>query len=1280
MAFTQAQTDAMTASGRALLVSATAGAGKTYTLTHRIINKLLDDPKATLSRMLIVTFTRSAAGELKAKIAKALSEELEKNPSNPRLQKELINLGSAHISTIDSFFSAPVKANFEKLGLPASMKLADDAELSPIRDTIMNDVLDKFFKERSGINEEELSAVGHRNSYIDLLSLLTASRDSSGLVPSLTSFYYKLLSSPNGVNQLKISAQRMANSATEDFFDSEEGKIIKAHAASVVDYATIRLKKTLENVYETADRLLTVACDDVATQQATAIKIKVSESFGKDITNCCSLASRLSGNYSDAKDFIKDFKFDNYVSLKGNDKSEEADHFKNLRTKIVAPVKALSGSFFSYSEEDIARHFNSCADMCNTLADILLEFDRRYCAEKLARGICEFSDMPKFMLQLLQNPDGTPTALAESMAKDFDEVYIDEYQDVNAIQDRIFDLIGGSRRFMVGDIKQSIYGFRDAEPSIFAKYRKQFPQYDPNNTAVGISQGGNAIFMSENFRCDETVIDFSNEVCSEIFTAFAESIGYDDKNDRLKFAKEDKNSPNYKQPQKVKVMLVQPPSEAVDSNAEEIDPEAQIPASSSKPAEDDDVSKYADEATVVVNEIVRLIRDKQETNRDGSRIRPGDIAVLVRKKLLIPLITHALSKAGIKYASGAKTEVLEAGEMKTLVDLLTVIDNPRDDIPLCRVLTAELSESPIMTLSDVVGIRHTCDRSKSLYDALLAYADVGEDKALAEKCKGFTKTLTDFRLLSSRVSADKLLRAISRCDLFTNLCNSEAYTYLYVRACNYTKNAWNGLYAFLSYIKKLVEKGESSSEPVNAKEDEVTIITMHQSKGLEYKVCFLFGLSKEFNMQDLRAPLIFSRDLGLSAKLPAPHEEDLDIFGKAQKNREENLLWRSATLLIKDQLLEEEARVFYVALTRAKERLYLSATLSKSFDEELEEKYKSCYDITHEIKAGKSYITWTLLKLSQLGRHTEFYDIETFTKGSIPPLSTRITKEDIDSNAYGITELDKEFAAMINEPHGESDEEKLLSMIPAKVAASKASHSMLDESVFLTTPAGKHFSDSEEGASEQPSDTSEQIKNRIALMRSKKVDFDSLLEENKKPTAAEKGSAAHLILQHCDFDNLAANGLDSDIDRMVNDRFITKRTADIVDRKQLAGFFGSDLFTMIRNARQIKREFQFGMFRSADAFTQNESMKKLVSEKKIFVQGSIDLLIETKDGEIILCDYKTDKISTEEKADRELLVSNMRKKHKNQLDEYSFAVKEIFGKAPIKVYIYSIPLGEMLEL
>lgn len=1265
MGFTKAQTDAMTARGRSLLVSAAAGSGKTFTLTRRIIDSIIADENKTIGRMLIVTFTRSAAAELKKKIADALSDAIAEHPDNEHLQEELLKLGSAHISTIDSFFSAPVKANFEKLGLPASMRLADEAELIPLREAIFKETLEVFFKEHSGISEGEMAAVGHRSVYTDLLSLITGIRDSSGIVPTLLGFYNKTLSVPGGVETLKLSAARMRDSAKLDFFDTVEGGIIHKDTKDLLRSAISSLEQLRKQVMDAASSIL---AEDPGATSATALTEKIVPALSYDIEQCEHLYNNLSEGYAHFHTVMQEHKFKSYPGLKGDKISECSEETKNIRAKILDPVKKLKSGSFGYTPSQISAHFISSAEVCALLYDLLSRFDKEYSGEKLARGICEFSDMPKFVLKLLQNPDGTPTELANSMSKQYDEVYIDEYQDVNAIQDRIFELIGGNRRFMVGDIKQSIYCFRDAEPSIFAAYREKFSKYDSEHPEKIPESGGNSIFMSENFRCDEGIVNFVNLVCDKIFSAFSESIGYDRENDNLKFGK---IGPSFRPPQRVQINIIEPAEELADENGE----------SEQSFELDESVDKLYDEAVITANEIARLIRDKNELNADGSKICAGDIAILVRGHKQIDPLAEALSKIGIKYVTNAKNAMLQGDEMKLLVDILTVIDNPREDIPLCRVLTTSLpTYAPILSLDDVLSVKNSGGENHSLYDAVVYYAKNGNDDEIAQKCADFVSTTDKFRKLSTRVSADKLLRALSSSELFSALCDTDCFTYLYSTACKYVRNAWNGLYAFVSYFKSLMDKGDSNSDPIKAQADEVTIITMHQSKGLEYKVCFLFGLGKQMNFKSLSSPIIFNRELGISLKLPAPQKEDEDVFSRTQIKREENLLWRSAYILSKSKMMEEEARILYVAMTRAKERLYLSATVSKSFAQIKRAIEQGAHDYINEIKTSKSYIDWTLIALVLFGGDSELYDLTTYQRDSIPPLASRITKEDVDSSVYGITDDDKEFARLISSPHGETEEEKLLSMIPAKVAASKISTNMLDESVFIPIPAGDLFKVNEENAEAHSVDAKQSIKHRISLMRSRKNEFDELLELNKKPTAAEKGSAAHRILQFCDYERVLNGGLDSEIERLCSERFITKRNAEIVDRNQLKGFFESNLFDTVRNAKTVRREFNFGLFRPASDFTEREELKRAVADKKIFVQGSIDLLIEDENGDIILCDYKTDRISSEERADRSLLVANMKHKHSSQLEEYRFAVKEIFGVSPKKVCIYSIPLGEVIDI
>ena len=1261
MGFTPAQQNAIDAKGNTLLVSAAAGSGKTFTLTKRIIKSIIDNNQ-DLSRLLIVTFTRAAASELREKISKALSEAIAKNPDNVHLQRQLIKLGTAHISTIDSFFSEPIRANFEKLSLPASIRLSDEAELSPIRDSAMKDTIEAFFERDGILNAGHLLGAGESTAYTDLLGIITAARSSSSLIPTLTEVYGKLITAPEGVQQLRVHAQRMRDSAKMPFFDTDEGAIIHKHLTSLVSYVCSSF--------------------DLCCNMLTDVQ-KYHECFTENKSQCDAIASALRRcDYSQVKAAFEAFAPMALPRIPKDAQSPEAEKYKTMRSKKLIPaIRAARDSFCVMTSDEISECFLRNAELCDLLCDILLDFEARYTKEKLRRGLCEFSDMPKLMLKLLLNEDGSPTEYCLSLRASFDEVYIDEYQDVNEIQDKIFELIGTNRRFMVGDIKQSIYGFREAEPSIFADYRRRFTPYGSNNSD-GMPEG-NTIFMSNNFRCDQNVITFTNTVCSQIFSAFSKSIGYT-KDDDLIFSKNGQ-AEGYASPT-VKLNLIE--NRDVDKNSENEVDETIEQSDPNASAMEINISKsLSDEAIVTANEIARLISSDDERRADGKRIRAGDIAVLVRGHSYAKPLMVALDMLNIKYTTSSKGAVFEDKELKLIIDLLSVIDNPRDDIPLSRFVTADTPNvAPIFTLEELIEIGRERDRAASLYDAMLDYSG---DPGISERCREFTALNEKMRRMASRVSADKLLRAVIQSERLAPLVNTEAYAYVYDCACKYTRSNWNSLSSFLTYFKALAEKGDGGAEPGNKDSDAVTIMTIHQSKGLEFCVCMLFGLGKKFNMSDSRSPIIFSKDFGVSMKLP-PKDNEADAFERVRTRYADNPLVKAADIRLREKQLEEEARIFYVALTRARERLYLSATLRKTQIEIMDE-IRELPDPVYEISQGKSYINQTLIAISrhlnkQIGEryadNNDFFEINVFGKG-LNFLDLPILQENLDEDNSADLHGNVDISALINGRISESLEEGILSSIPSKVAASKVSSRMLDDSIFMPIPLGTVFSDStdkEKSESVFDRENLESIKRRIELMKSSTADFDSLLEVNKKPTAAERGTATHEFLQFCNYENIDKNGIDAEIERLLKDRFITERTAKIIDRDRIYGFFRSELYREIRKAKKIYREFRFGMFRPASDFTEDEGLRQIVENRTIFVQGSIDLIIERENGEILLCDYKTDRISAEQKADRTRLIADMTEKHGEQLKEYRNAVSSIFGRTPAKMFVYSVMLGDTVEI
>ena len=1251
MALTKAQQNAVDVRDRTLLVSAAAGSGKTYTLTQRIIKAIIEDGQ-DLSRLLIVTFTRAAAGELKAKIAKAIGEAIAKHPDNIHLQKQLIRLGNAHISTIDSFFSEPVRANFEKLGLPASMRLSDDAELAPIREKIMQETLNSFFDKCGEYSNESLASVGYSNAFTDLLGIISGARDTSGLVPTFWDIYTKLITSPEGLEQLKSHSTRFKENSTLDFFDTIEGKAMKRELYDTVRFAYKTFRK---------------CADDM--QDDELIASKYTDCFLENASGCHTILLSLeNGKYADVKAAFEAYAPGRIPSMPSSAKSERSEYFKNIRGEINDKIKDIRAKYLYEGGEKLQTLFSMYSEMCSVLYAILVEFESKYNEEKKRKGICEFSDMPRFMLTLLRDSKGNPTEYAKTLSESFDEVYIDEYQDVNEIQDTIFALIGKGHRFMVGDIKQSIYGFREAEPSIFADYRRKFPLYNEDNDSTEHGEhDGSTIFMSENFRCDENVIKFTNTVCSDIFSAFSESIGYTSDDD-LKFGK-GRPYPEYSSP-KVTLNIVQTPP---DTDGDEGDGYAEENDNSSS----DNASNLHDEAIVTANQIAQILRE--EKNADGTPVSAGNIAILVRSHKHAKPIIDALGALNIKCALSSKGELFENVDMQLLVNLLSVIDNPRADMPLCHLLTSS-SEcvQADFSLEEIVKIRKFADRSKSLYDGMILYAESGDDADISRRCSLFLDLIRNMRSLASKLSADKLIKSISSSEKYAPLTLTDAYTYLYDSACKFVKNTWSSLYSFIRYFKDLMEHGEAGSEPDTKNRDAVTVMSIHQSKGLEFNVCVLFGFGKRFNMSN-RYPLIFNKECGPSMKLPPILDDDTDRITKISMRYENNPIFKTVDRCNQTKQLEEEARIFYVALTRARERLYISATLSKPYEEYLG-KLKNCADLDYEIKKSKTYLNWILLSLMRADE--DIFTVNVYDKGA-EQLSTPFKKNSIQTEAKATSEIDKSLSLLLESSGARRESEDRLSTVPSKVAASKVSANMLDDSVFSPIPSGKIFSESDEDSALASSDSFKAIKKRIELMRSSPMSFDDLLATNKKPTAAEIGTAAHAFLQFCDYESVMKNSIDQEIERLKNERFITERTANIIlkkQKKQLECFFESDIFACVRGASEIRREFKFGMFRDACDFTQSDDVKELVKNKRIYVQGSIDLVIKAQNGDIILCDYKTDRVSAYERQDRALLTNNMKEKHGNQLAQYSYAIEKIFGKAPKSIYIYLLDIGESVEI
>ena len=1241
--WTPAQSAAMSTLGRTLLISAAAGSGKTATLTERIIRRLTDPERpAELSRMLIVTFTRAAAAELKERISAALSEAIAREPGNRHLQHQLINLGGAHISTIDAFCREPVKESFAALGLPAASRIADEAELSPLRERVMGELIDEFYLRYAQENRSpEAFSLLWDNPFADLCDSLTSSKNDAELIPTLLALYDRLLSFPEELGRLKTEAEELASAAASEnfeFFRTRHGRILSEWLSELCRHAVTLLREALE---------------DIAPDPAAA-KAYFS-AFDSDLSFCIRLSA--AETYREAYDLLQAYRNERLGVLRGAEPVFVLR--KEQRAELVDEIKALRDTYFNDPPEAVAEQMVRTAILCRVLYDLLTEYDRRILAEKQNRGICDFTDNRRYLLSLLRDPTGAPSGMALEYRARFDEVYIDEYQDVDEMQDEIFRLVGDGHRFMVGDIKQSIYGFRGADPSVFARYRRDLPQLSPTEPAND-STGGNSIFMSDNFRCDESVIRVTNAVCGHIFRACPDSVGYVAEDD-LGFSKQPPFE-GYMSPAVSVSVLVNPPRTRGED----------APAS-----ESGELSGVEAEATYVANEIARLLRDRVPL-ANGQPIQPSDIVILMRNRTALSAYMKALTAMGIPTgseeleAAEAGRDLLHGADMSYLMNLLRVLDDPDADIPLSEVLRAPF---PGLDLEELITVRRVGDaaaESHSLYAGVEEYVACPEAApALRAKLEAFTVWLERYRRLTATQPADKLLCLLRR-DANCACRETPAFRYLYESARTCRASSFVSLCSFLRYFEAKLATTKNAPAPASGEGGHVSIMTIHKSKGLEFPVCFVVRCGQTFSPRSYTADMIFEKRAGVSMKLYCRNRAE----DGAKQFKTDTTLRQTSALAVKLSEREEEMRVLYVAMTRARERLYLVGMGNGkpvSFPEGDRFATLSC----------SSYLKWIL---GGLDAHPE---VAPFTSVSVIPAEevvpeTPLYWSDLSREAGVEPEAAARYAAILEGMAQPSPFEEALRRVPTKIPASRMREGLLDRCVFYDTdldPADGKLPDSRSEGSWCDAQSVTAIRQSLELMKTcEDNEFELLLSENRRPTASEKGTAVHLFLQFCDYDAVLSRGTEEEITRLLEQGFISERAAEILDRDRLNAFFASRFFARVREAETVKREFRFSRFLPLSTLTENQALAEALGDRTLLVQGSIDLLCIFPDGHIELCDYKTDRITPAEQAEPSLLRARMQERHGDQLAQYAAAVQEIFGVRPTRAYVFSLPLGEAVEL
>ena len=864
--WTLEQRRAIELTGRDLLVSAGAGSGKTSVMAERIIRRICDpkDP-VMLDEMLIVTFTVAAAGELRERITSGLRERIVQGERSKLLERQLDNIGSANISTINSFCLDIVRRNFAQLGLPMSMRIIDEAESAIISEEIMSDTLEEFFAggKELGIEDFDLFCENFINE-----------RDES-LSSAFLSIYNKLLSIPEGIGILDEKAKMLSEIDGLNFFVSPWGKVISERIFSLYSY--------YKKVYSAAVEYF--KGDDI-------LEHNYLYAFQSDLDLISFVTdNRESLSYDELRRKLSDHSF---ITLGRKKLPADADRaqiefFKSIRKKFKDDNTALcKKTLLSMPAEKIPMLGDLTSKVVLDLKILLTRFEEKLRERKLNMGALTFSDCERYALKLLVSKNGDPTPVALEYRERFKEVYIDEYQDTNKLQDSIFSVIsrpGG--RFMVGDIKQSIYAFRSADPTLFADYRDEWKPY-----AQGDNETANSIYLSTNFRSSPRILKTVNSVFTPLFTV-AGNINYRQEDELV--------IPNGADPSAfdgVKVAVVSKKTVASDE---------------SSASESEIISDLNREAEYVATQISRL-------TEMGEKL--SDIAVLVRNRSSMQYLESAFREYGIPYDSASEVSFFSTPEVRFVLSVLNVIDNPTREVHLASVLTSPLYA---LTPDELAVMRIEGGKSLSLFDIVQSSDN--------PKVVRFLQDLVIWREKARRLPTDKLIRwlynefaiinaaSVGRKNASRILVKTNCEK-LYDIARIYESSSYKGVYAFLEYTATLSKSGSPVPVPVSVSDNCVRIMTIHNSKGLEFKNCFIYGASNSLKKKGKSDDILFSKKLGfgmLVREKDSPYRLDTPFRTAVSCDNENNQL-------------QEELRILYVALTRAKERLWIVGSATDPAD------------------------------------------------------------------------------------------------------------------------------------------------------------------------------------------------------------------------------------------------------------------------------------------------------------------------------------------------------------
>ena len=1171
--------------GGRVLVSAAAGSGKTRVLVERLFRRVLGEEQADLDDFLIITYTRAAAAELRERIAQELGRRMAEDPGDRHLQRQLLLVYQTDIKTIDSFCTALLRENVHLLdlgeqgGLTADFRVLDEGEAELLRQRVLPRVLESFY-------------TGMTPGQTQLADCFGFGRDDRGLEELVLELHSKVQSHAYPHRWLEEQRQSWA-SLPEDGGETEFGRAL--------------LTRLARKARHWSD-LLTRAGEELRSDGA--LERAYGPAFASGTAQLEALAEAAETGWDAAAGRLPDF-----PRLSPARKCEDPALKEKMQTlwnrckKESAAFCAILETTGAETGEDLRRS----APAMEALLALCVDFSAAYQQEKLRRNVTDFSDQEHYAVRLLLGEDGRPTPLAVVMSERYLEVMVDEYQDTNQVQNCIFDALarGGRSLFTVGDVKQSIYRFRLADPTIFLEQYRRYPD------AAEAEEGEpRRILLSQNFRSRKEVLDAANFVFSAIMSREMGEVEYGEA-ERLYFGAA------YLPPREdclTEFHLLLPPQD--DGEAEKV-PAALL------------------EARMAADRIASLLSEGfPVTDEDSGELRPcraEDIVILMRSPG--PRLRHyarALTERGIPCATQENEDFFSAMEVAVMCSLLEILDNPRQDVPLIAVLRSPLAGFSPDRLALIRG-RHP---EGDFYEALAAFGE--------EDCAEFLTRLADLRSLARDMSVHRLIWRIYNqwnvLGVFGAMSGGgrrrENLVALYEHAKSFESAGYKGLFAFVTHLRRLLESGEQPVTASGASSGGVQIMSIHKSKGLEFPIVLLTDLGKRFNRADLQTPVLVHPRLGLG-----PLYIDLD-----RRIRYPTIAREAVSGLVSRESRSEEMRVLYVGMTRAKEKLILTASMPAAGRRMKELGALSALPVPAEtVDGGRSMAEWILLPLLRRWEAAPLRDLAGQEAEDFSLTEDALWQVFLHKDTPGIclpagTEAGGNSAA--DAPALPVNREALDFVYPYAAACNAPTK------ITATQLKGREKD-------------REIVQETIQPYVRRDFSAPRFLSGRRPLTGAERGTAMHLVMQHLPLKE------DTDVGAVVEDlaarRFLTREQAEAVDQAAVRRFLASPLASELRKADRVEREFRFSLLMPGEKY-----FPELDGGEEVLLQGVVDLFA-VRDGGVTVVDFKTDYVTEDTLPEK---IAHYRP----QLEAYSAALERIL-ELPVKHKIlYFFCAGQAVEV